>query len=796
MALIKSHAITSDNIKCRWEEPYVSSAINRTMSSLPRGVYRGFVVQEMATPGAGVTISIGTYDDSFLLHENTNTGHKTAVRYDADFDITFSFTNATDYYIWVDVTYQVSSSTTGYIKIGELSDFTAAIAADAIPIAKFNSTTTIYNADITQSPTSSPITFLTPVPDTSEKNYWGLLDQTRFDRLPTQNQKDAMDSATAPTSGNPFLTVADTPTNNPFTYIVSDGTRSTGGDYDAPTAIQSAMDALEAAGVPGDIYVRRGEYTLTANKSYTVPMKIICEGSPGKAIGVRCILSASSYKVTFNEPVQIFNLEISGVSGANVLEIYDEAWLSFVHVSLGRTYFNGAAVKGRANTCVFDGQVQLNAIPLGFEFNQCAFTGEASQYCMLVSNQCDYVRIINCTMDATASGTQDGGGILFTLGNADTSNWVIDGLDVQSRGALVSLDLRTSGSDQKQMTIKNVVSTIHSQTGSGGSFNIFVSTADSSYLKIDGVRIDVNHSNGIGTGLLAVRFLGSGSQGVADISNVIINGNGNVIDNATTGTVYFYSVGSSNLSTINVKNLAIRDVRGNQTGLTTGYIVVTDGSGNINIDGLRIYDLDTTAITAAAYLVGVKTLTDSKGAVSIQNSYIDGFGLDVSFTGNYYGILNDVNSATPGSLFIKDSTITHWNKCDVWVQSSAYLCIDGLSHKGTANMIAGTPGARISLNLANYFRITNCHYDDLASGVATPYWCYVANTASDVGTFANNLVKMPGAGDEAIYCVDSTGPLVFTGNGGVGRINVLNTDNHIGIGDGDNNVNTLAVNLR
>ena len=90
MAILKSEAIAADNVKIRWQEPYISFALNRVLSSLPRGVYRGFVVGEKGTPGAGVAIKILAGRDSFLLHEDVADGLKTSVRYDDDFDFDFA----------------------------------------------------------------------------------------------------------------------------------------------------------------------------------------------------------------------------------------------------------------------------------------------------------------------------------------------------------------------------------------------------------------------------------------------------------------------------------------------------------------------------------------------------------------------------------------------------------------------------------------------------------------------------------------------------------------------------------
>jgi len=57
MTLIATQSIQQDQIKLRWQEPYVSAALNnKTYKTMPRGLYRGFV----ATPAGGLQVAVGT----------------------------------------------------------------------------------------------------------------------------------------------------------------------------------------------------------------------------------------------------------------------------------------------------------------------------------------------------------------------------------------------------------------------------------------------------------------------------------------------------------------------------------------------------------------------------------------------------------------------------------------------------------------------------------------------------------------------------------------------------------------
>ena len=204
--IINTTAIAEDKIKTRWEEPYVSSAINRIASALPRGIYRGFSVEPFATPASGFQVKIDTGADSFLVFRDLASGYCTAVQFDADFDMYFTFSLSTWYYVWLEVDYQVSSTTTASIKVGEAADLASA-GVNALVLAKFYSTDgTLDPGDIL---TDKDLGYsIDPRPD-GTMNAWGLIDKTRWDRIPNQAEKDGLDAASPPPStSNPYLTDA------------------------------------------------------------------------------------------------------------------------------------------------------------------------------------------------------------------------------------------------------------------------------------------------------------------------------------------------------------------------------------------------------------------------------------------------------------------------------------------------------------------------------------------------------------------------------------------------------------
>lgn len=250
MAFPQGLAVVADNIKARFEEPYVSAAINRMGSALPRGVYRGFTVSEMDTPGAGVKIAPLVNRDSMVLHEDLANGYKTAVRFDEEFDFEFTFDASAadlDLYLWVDVTYQVSSTVTGFIRVGESGDLTA----NSVPFAKLEiplGATTILTAYVKQ--LDSLDNTLEPIPNDVKGNPYAFINQDAWDRFPTQDEKDAMDNAASPSGGNPFATITDTQ-NKVFAKNV--------------TTIQSVVPPVSSFQLLGTWYVGKGG-TGTANK--------------------------------------------------------------------------------------------------------------------------------------------------------------------------------------------------------------------------------------------------------------------------------------------------------------------------------------------------------------------------------------------------------------------------------------------------------------------------------------------------------------------------------------------------
>jgi hypothetical protein len=171
-----SFAINENNIKARWEEPYVSDAINLGFGAMPRGIYRGFTAKQKSQPGSGIRIDVDP--DSVLIHRDLDTGRGCVVRFDNFVEIDFTFTVSTDYYVWVNIYYLISAQTTGAFYVGTLSEVQA--VDNAVIICKFNSSdSTITDSDISQDIyTTSERTAPIPLLDD-----FGVIDASKYEQI-------------------------------------------------------------------------------------------------------------------------------------------------------------------------------------------------------------------------------------------------------------------------------------------------------------------------------------------------------------------------------------------------------------------------------------------------------------------------------------------------------------------------------------------------------------------------------------------------------------------------------------
>jgi hypothetical protein len=98
-----------------------------------------------------------------------------------------------------------------------------------------------------------------------------------------------------------------------FTYVVTNGSTSTGGDFDGPTALQDAIAALSGTG--GTLFVRRGQYSL--GSSLTVPHNVTIVGEQQTTTDLRLTAGPGALSLNLNATLQ--NLTVSSAGGNNTV---------------------------------------------------------------------------------------------------------------------------------------------------------------------------------------------------------------------------------------------------------------------------------------------------------------------------------------------------------------------------------------------------------------------------------------------------------------------------------------------
>ena len=221
MADLQTVSISNANLKLRWEEPYVSEGINRISSLMARGVYRGFVVAESATPDQSFQIHSGIiHSDSIALYVDRANGIGVTIKSSAPVDVDMSSrfsdggaipAGGETWWVWLGASYSTGVATTGsyHVTLDGVS-----IDDDAIILAKITMSagaTVINDSDIDRTVVTEPI------PTSRESGgyfsgdqVYGMLSGKDRWLIPTLDQKDAMVNADSPSATNPFATQSNT----------------------------------------------------------------------------------------------------------------------------------------------------------------------------------------------------------------------------------------------------------------------------------------------------------------------------------------------------------------------------------------------------------------------------------------------------------------------------------------------------------------------------------------------------------------------------------------------------------
>lgn len=215
-----------DKIKIRWEEPYVSEGLNRKLSMLPSGVYRGASCGPTSPTSQSLRFGpdvygVGTFVDTMIVWNDLNNGYSVVI-HDADthvIDMSSRFSSGgtipfdETWYLWIDAVYVIGDLTVatfhvtlttppiGSIKFGKV-DMKAGDAT--IEAARFNFAWTYMS-------------FPVPKEMRAESGYvfgdqvFGFLSGGMRYNIPTLAQKDGLTAASPqPSTSNPLVTKANT----------------------------------------------------------------------------------------------------------------------------------------------------------------------------------------------------------------------------------------------------------------------------------------------------------------------------------------------------------------------------------------------------------------------------------------------------------------------------------------------------------------------------------------------------------------------------------------------------------
>ena len=145
MTILDLQAIQQEQIKLRWKEPYVSAALNnKTYTTLPRGIYRGFEISPGSTDyeiiidtvnPTGITgYEHGAFDSavaigySVAIHENLE-GHSCNIimkrGQNSEYIFDLASYQGTSVFAVLDVDYKINFPTTAEIKIVDAAELDA-----------------------------------------------------------------------------------------------------------------------------------------------------------------------------------------------------------------------------------------------------------------------------------------------------------------------------------------------------------------------------------------------------------------------------------------------------------------------------------------------------------------------------------------------------------------------------------------------------------------------------------------------------------------------------------------------
>lgn len=253
MADIATIPISAAKIRMNWREKYLTDAENEKSLAIPRGIYRGYLLASTAVPDQVLNLridpgGIGVDVDQFAVYRDRTNGYALSIRESTDvaLDLSalFPVVGEQTWWIYISATYAHYGATTGQYGVADSDP--RAVNPNALVLG----TVAMHNGNVVFNSAVNAISYTQrtyPIPTARElladfvagDEAYGLLDGLSYWRVPSYNQKEALNHAPhAPTAANPLVTVADlSPTSDKIVAepriitVTGDGTNVV--DFDA-----------------------------------------------------------------------------------------------------------------------------------------------------------------------------------------------------------------------------------------------------------------------------------------------------------------------------------------------------------------------------------------------------------------------------------------------------------------------------------------------------------------------------------------------------------------------------------
>ena len=381
-----SQSILDTKLKVAWREKYISEGVNQKSLAMPKGCYRGLWLSPAGVPNQELHLLMNSVvpnldKDQFAIYADRVNGWQVSIRESAvDVAINcaglFPVAITTTFYVYIEANYTTGAATTGAYTVADTDPHQVASPnynPKAIMIGRFEiiggSGVINFNpldpAFITFAydplgvyrgrtyPKPTPRATIGSVQSTDEP--WGYLDSLEAWRIPSYDQKGAMNGAAGPSLSNPFA-VEDETTRKYFAetcwedhVLVGNDFIDLVGDYyvgkDGGFVAAKFFDLIDSSGLEPFLGDDNGQYYIsriarTASPVTLVPADADAWGfyiNPRVYVGYNGVGATYAGNVKLKAHVKQFlrDLDQTGADGTHMIP--DEGPRVREHTNLLRT---------------------------------------------------------------------------------------------------------------------------------------------------------------------------------------------------------------------------------------------------------------------------------------------------------------------------------------------------------------------------------------------------------------------------------------------------------------------------